>query len=320
MKKIFPLFLLLALLSCVPALAEEAPDLTGQCKITVSSQSKRAAKMTDRDYLTGFISDKQKNASIEIAAPKGQPMYGVYVCFGGKLVPWVVEAKHGGKWVGVYQSEGEFAHEYAPLPEGETDVRIRLNADKQAVLTVSETGLGRRVELDVDLYRIVIYVGFDIRRRSAASQAQTLHSEFQIPDLAGRLLPPQRRHAWHHRRVVGGDARHEAHEVFQVDERIVGAYQPQHANVANLDFVPYSRLRLKALHDLALEVWVGSLVIFQLFHQPFLVAVVHHRMAVRVDLITAVGSHLVFGNNQRRYLNAHHACGADDLIGLVGFQ
>ena len=45
MKKIFPLFLLLALLSCVPALAEEAPDLTGQCKITVSSQSKRAAKM-----------------------------------------------------------------------------------------------------------------------------------------------------------------------------------------------------------------------------------------------------------------------------------
>lgn len=138
MKKLFPLFLLLAMFSCVPAFAEEAPDLTGQCKITVSSQSKRAAKMTDRDYLTGFISDKQKNASIEIAAPKGQPMYGVYVCFGGKLVPWVVEAKHGGKWVGVYQSEGEFAHEYAPLPEGETDVRIRLNADKQAVLAVSE--------------------------------------------------------------------------------------------------------------------------------------------------------------------------------------
>ncbi len=138
MRKIIALFLFLLLLSCVHALAEEAPDLTAQCKITVSSQSKRASRMSDRDYLTGFISDKQKNPSIEIVAPKGQPMYGLYVCFGGKLAPWVVEAKKGGKWVGVYQSEGAFAHEYAPLPDGETDVRVRLNSDKQAVLAVSE--------------------------------------------------------------------------------------------------------------------------------------------------------------------------------------
>ena len=138
MKKVFSLLLFLLLLSCVPALAEEAPDLTAQCKITVSSQSKRASRMSDRDYLTGFISDKQKNASVEIAAPKGQPMYGAYVCFGGKLTPWVVEAKKGGKWVGVYQSEGEFAHEYAPLPDGETDIRVRVNSDKQAVLAISE--------------------------------------------------------------------------------------------------------------------------------------------------------------------------------------
>ena len=138
MNKFVLLFTLLALLSCVPAFAEEAPDLTGQCKITASSQTKRISRMSDRDYLTGFISDKQKNPSIEIAAPKGQPMYGVYVCFGGKLYPWVVEAKRSGKWVQVYQSAGEFAHEYAPLPDGETTVRLRLNTDKQAVLAVSE--------------------------------------------------------------------------------------------------------------------------------------------------------------------------------------
>lgn len=136
-KTLFILFFLL-LLSCVPALAEEAPDLTSQCKITASSQAKRVSRMTDRDYLTGFISDKQKNASVEIAAPKGQPMYGVYVCFGGKLVPWVVEAKHNGKWVGLYQSDGAFAHEYASLPEGETDIRVRLNSDKQSILAISE--------------------------------------------------------------------------------------------------------------------------------------------------------------------------------------
>ena len=138
MKKIFSLLLFLLLLSCIPALAEEAQDVTHQCKITASSQYKRVARLSDRDYLTGFISDKQKNASVEIAAPKGQPIYGVYVCFGGKLTPWVVEAKKGGKWVGVYQSEGAFAHEYAPLPDGETDIRVRVNSDKQAVLAISE--------------------------------------------------------------------------------------------------------------------------------------------------------------------------------------
>ncbi len=138
MKKLILFFLLLLLLSCVPALAEEAQDLTSQCKITATSQSKRVARMTDRDYLTGFISDKQKNPSVEIAAPKGQPTYGVYVCFGGKLYPWVLEAKQSGKWVAVYQSEGEFAHEYAPIPDGATDVRVRLNAEKQAVLAISE--------------------------------------------------------------------------------------------------------------------------------------------------------------------------------------
>ena len=138
MKKAFALFLFLLLLSCVPALAEEAQDLTSQCKITVSSQSKRLARMTDRDFLTAYVGDKQKNPSVEIAAPKGQPIYGVYVCFGGKLYPWVLEAKQNGKWVGVYQSEGAFAHEYAPLPEGASDVRVRLNTDKQAVLAINE--------------------------------------------------------------------------------------------------------------------------------------------------------------------------------------
>ena len=74
MKKAIMLVLFLLLLSCLPALAEEAQDLTAQCKITASSQAKRITRLSDRDYLTGFISDKQKNPSIEIVAPKGQPM------------------------------------------------------------------------------------------------------------------------------------------------------------------------------------------------------------------------------------------------------
>lgn len=138
-KGIFLFLLLLLLLSCVPALAQEAPDITDRCKITATpSASNAVKKMTDRNYLTGYIGGKQKNANIEIVAPKDEPIHGVYVCFGGKLVPWVLEAKQGGKWVVVYESEGEFAHAYAPVPEGAADVRVRLSGDKQAVLAISE--------------------------------------------------------------------------------------------------------------------------------------------------------------------------------------
>ena len=52
MKK-FLLCLLLLTALCLPALAEEAGDITGRCALSVSQDKKNIAAMTDSDYSQG---------------------------------------------------------------------------------------------------------------------------------------------------------------------------------------------------------------------------------------------------------------------------
>lgn len=132
-----PLALLLLLLP-VLALAQEAEDLTNQCKLSASSRLDKPEQLHDQNWGTAFTSSKQRSPYLQADAPKGKKMYGVYVCFGNKLAPWQVQASRSGKWVTVYESEGVYAHEYVPLPKGESAVRIRITGDKQTVLKISE--------------------------------------------------------------------------------------------------------------------------------------------------------------------------------------
>lgn len=136
---LLPLLVLLALICCCPALAEEAADLTDQCKFSASPGKFKLTRMYDRDYRTAYMSDKQRNPHVELTAPSGSPVFSLYVCFAGKtLTPWQLEAKRGGKWETVYESQGSYAHEYVALPEGETALRIKPIAEKTMVLTINE--------------------------------------------------------------------------------------------------------------------------------------------------------------------------------------
>ena len=133
------LLLLLLLLCAVPALAEEAADITDQCKFSASPGKFKLTRMYDRDYRTAFMSDKQKNPYVELTAPKGSPVYSLYVCFAHKtLTPWELQAKQGGKWVPVYQSSGSYAHEYVVLDQPETALRVKPVSDKSVQLIVNE--------------------------------------------------------------------------------------------------------------------------------------------------------------------------------------
>ena len=136
-KPVFFLFaLLVMLLFAVPVLAQEAPEITEQCEITATVGNK-VARLTDRKWGTSYVSDKRRNPYVDLKAPKDSPLYGVYVCFGDKVTPWVVQARHSGNWVTVYESAGLYAHEYAPL-EGESEIRITPASDKQVALTIAE--------------------------------------------------------------------------------------------------------------------------------------------------------------------------------------
>ena len=139
-RLVFLALALSALLCCLPALAEEARDITDQCKISASFTSKATTiqKITDRDWATPNLTEKQHNPTVTVAAPADSPLYGVYVCFGTALNPWAIEAKRDGKWETVYESAGLYAHEYAPLPEGETEIRLKPVVSKNVIFNITE--------------------------------------------------------------------------------------------------------------------------------------------------------------------------------------
>ena len=133
MKKTLLISLLLLLLCCAAALSEEAQDITDQCKFAASPGKFKLTRMYDRDYRTAYMSDKQKTPYVELTAPKGSPVYSLYVCFAHKtLIPWELQAKRGGKWETVYESAGACAHEYVVLTDGEEALRVKSRAEKQS--------------------------------------------------------------------------------------------------------------------------------------------------------------------------------------------
>ena len=139
MKKYVFFLLLILLLIPAFALGQEAADLTAQCEITATKGKYRTNidRLRDRHFGKEYVSNKEKAPYVELKAPAGQPIYGLYVCFGGPMTPWKIEAKRGGGWETVFQSDGRYVHEYAPL-NGEKDVRVVPVAEKKVALTINE--------------------------------------------------------------------------------------------------------------------------------------------------------------------------------------
>lgn len=137
MKKVLFLALCLMIL-CLPALADEAQDITDKCTITASGNSKQIVNLFDNDYTTEWVSTHR--GYIEIAAPEGDSVHALYVSWGGFITNWCVEAQdENGKWVVIYETEDQFYNQYIPLHEGYQSVRLKCMApDYNHVLHVTE--------------------------------------------------------------------------------------------------------------------------------------------------------------------------------------
>lgn len=135
MKKLLLTLPLLVLLLLSFACAETARDLTADAKLSVPNKAFAADRMRDRDYQTAYTAQKGKNEFVEVTLK--EPCYGVYVCWGEKLLPWRVQVKEGKKWVDVALSDGVYAHEYLPL-NGLTHFRIGYQSTKQQTLEINE--------------------------------------------------------------------------------------------------------------------------------------------------------------------------------------
>lgn len=137
MKKLLFLTLCLLMLS-LPVLAQEAQDITENCTITASCNSKQVKNLFDTDYATEWASNHR--GYIEVTAPENERLHGLYVSFGGFITAWRVEAQDAsGSWVTVYETEDQFYNHYIPLTEGYAAVRLKcMSPDYDHVLHVSE--------------------------------------------------------------------------------------------------------------------------------------------------------------------------------------
>ena len=138
MKKLCVLLVLLSLL-ILPALAEEAEDMTARCVFTVSQGKKDLPSLTDGSYYTQWSCSSRNYVQIE--APEGQRLYGLYVSWAQYLMPWEVQAcsAETGEWQAVYTSEDEFFNQYIPLEAGYDAVRlVNSSTDNRHPLSVSE--------------------------------------------------------------------------------------------------------------------------------------------------------------------------------------
>ena len=135
MKKVLLPVLLLFLMLFVPALAEDARDMTAEAEIVSSCRPWAAVRATDRDYSTSWTSDKERYPYLEITTDT--PCFGLYICFGEDVRPWAVQTTDGETWTTVAQGPGLYAHEYLPL-DGLTHFRITYDDGKQCKLSVTE--------------------------------------------------------------------------------------------------------------------------------------------------------------------------------------
>ena len=123
-------------MALVPAGAEEAAarDFREDCKYTTSGGKFKVSRLYDGKYNTTWKSYQQRHPFIEVRAPQGEKIYGVYICFGENVYPWEILDGRGDS---VYTSGTLFAHQYVPV-DGADEITLRLTEDRQRVLDVSE--------------------------------------------------------------------------------------------------------------------------------------------------------------------------------------
>lgn len=117
------LLLCLAVLLCltVPALAQEAREVTADCTITVNGKKCKASPMTDGNYQTYYTLGT--SAVLEMENQAG--LSGLYLKHYDRAVPVEVLAEKDGAWFTVGEGDGSFLVEWFPLPEGTTKVQLK---------------------------------------------------------------------------------------------------------------------------------------------------------------------------------------------------
>ena len=131
---------LLFLLVFPCALADEAParDITKACALTLSSGSRYAAYITDGRITTRWKAANRGESWLEIAAPAGEAIGGVYLQFNETPAPWRAEVFDADAWRPVYESGFPALHDTVRLETPAQRLRIISRDAKENLLGVAE--------------------------------------------------------------------------------------------------------------------------------------------------------------------------------------
>ena len=138
-KWLTALFLTLAMLCAASAaLAAEAADITSECKFKTSSSKRKYTMMTDKKYTSYWETNKVKNPSIQVTAPKDQLIGGIYACFGSLPDSWEVQVSKDGKTWETAAQGPNYYHAWVPLAEPAEYVRLQVTTGKNFTLRMNE--------------------------------------------------------------------------------------------------------------------------------------------------------------------------------------
>jgi LmbE family N-acetylglucosaminyl deacetylase len=130
--------ILFLLLIPAAALGEPAEDISAGCSLMPSGAAGRAAYMLDDDYTTTWFLSDPTDAFIEVAAPEGQAIGGVYVKWNLRAASWHIDVLRDGEWKTVSQSADEYAVQYIQLPQGTERFRLYRSRDDTTEFRIAE--------------------------------------------------------------------------------------------------------------------------------------------------------------------------------------
>lgn len=135
LKILLPILLILLLLA-VPAMAEEAEDLTGGLTVKVVDQPGKTKSITDGKYTTFWESSNRKEPWVVISSDK--PIYGLYLCFQKMPDSYVIQKENADGWVTAAEGGTPRYHHVFFELNGLKKIRILSTMEKKNTLGFNE--------------------------------------------------------------------------------------------------------------------------------------------------------------------------------------
>lgn len=140
MKKwIVALLAALLVMACTgAAMAAEAVSIGNECAWKLRGAGQKYTKMTDGKYTTVWSSGKTTKPFVEISAPAGSPIGGLYICFATMPDAYEIQVQKGGEWHRYCKGDTSYYHAYVPFDKTYEKVRLQVTMDKAFELKINE--------------------------------------------------------------------------------------------------------------------------------------------------------------------------------------